>query len=241
MKTHLKSKQYHLLLTGIALSLLALHKRNNAQTLLEPQLMDIEANQGESGNKGTDNGMGNSGTGGNQSGRSGNSGDFDDTDGPSNQIGSGSDESEDNNRINNNDPDVVGKMTGRNVDESVLDLTDGGTTANMYSSSDGATTSGQVTTPSEAVDSESENYGAGAVIKSGDIGSSNAGKDPSSPGGKYVEVPRKPTDRIPGTGSGAASNDRGERLHDIDSGTGSAQRGNQAGVDSPDEGTIIDQ
>jgi hypothetical protein len=241
MKTHLKNKHNNVLITGVTLAVLANYTRNKES---EPEAMfsAVQANQGGSGNTGRDGNRGNSGIGGNQTGNTGGSDDFEDRNEPNDQFESEGEqeENEDNKRITQNDPDALGKMTGRTVDESVLDLTDGGTTANMYSSSDGATTAGQVTTSSEAIESPQENYGAGAVIKSGDIGSSNAGKDPSSPGGKYVEVPRKPGDRIPGTGSGSASNDRGERIEDIDSGTGSAQRGNQAGVDDPDEGTIID-
>lgn len=230
MKTHLTIKRNELFLASIALAALSYFKQT------------IQANQSESGRTGKDSSSGSRSSGGNQTGITSGSGDFDDTDETTNQFQSEGEqeENEDNNRITQNDPDAIGKMTGRTVDESVLDLTDGGTTGNMYSSADGATTAGQDTTPSEAIESPQENYGAGAVIKSGEIGSSNAGKDPSSPGGKYVEVPRKPGDRIPGTGSGAASNDKGDRIEDIESGTGAAQRGNQAGVDDPDEGTIID-
>ncbi|QHT71074.1 hypothetical protein GXP67_32690 [Rhodocytophaga rosea] len=230
MKTNLKTKHNNLFLTSVAMAALAYYKQT------------IQANQGGPGNTSMDGNRGSAGQGGNQTGNTGGSDDFDDRNEPVNEFASEGEqeENEDNKRITENDPDAIGKMTGRTVDESSLDLTDGGTTGNMYSSSDGATTAGQVTTPAEAIESPQENYGAGAVIKSGDIGSSNAGKDPSSPGGKYVEVHRKPGERIPGTGSGAASNDRGERIEDIDSGTGSAQRGNQAGVDDTDEGTIVD-
>jgi hypothetical protein len=241
MKTHLKIKHNNLFLTALAFAALVNYIKGS-ESQAEEHMKGIQASGGEPGNTGRNSGRGNAGSGSSQTGKTGGSDDFDDANEPVDEFASEGtqEENDDNNRITQNDPDAIGKMTGRTVDESVLDLTDGGTTGNMYSSSDGATTAGQVTTPSDAIESPQENYGAGAVIKSGDIGSSNAGKDPSSPGGKYVEIPRKPGDRIPGTGSGSASNDRGERIEDIDSGTGSAQRGNQAGVDDPDEGTITD-
>ncbi len=41
-------------------------------------------------------------------------------------------------------------------------------------------------------------------------------------------------------GSGVFTNDNGAHLDDIPTGTGSAQRGNRAGMEDNDEGTIIE-
>lgn len=119
--------------------------------------------------------------------------------------------------------DYVGKASGRNVDESIVgDVSGGGTTTGMYSTVGGATIGG-VTTEQKAVSEEgdiTDTHRSGI----GDTGAEAAKPDQSAKGG---------------TGTGAASNDRGARLDDIPTGTGSAQRGNQAGIDDAGGSKIV--
>jgi hypothetical protein len=252
MNMYSKTKSQNSTLLSFMLVLLASRRINQGSFVQQTTIPLIQLNNAGPGlgpNGG--NATGGTGAGAGQSGRTDGT---DDTNEPTDNYSDSQDEADANKQdnygntgSNTNDSgtgiggtDYVGKTTGKTVDESMTDLVDAGSTTDILSSQDGATTSAQTT---DAAVPENEDFienMSGKPIKSGDIGSSNAGKDPSSEGGKYVETPRNADEPRRGTGSGSASNDRGERLDDIDSGTGSAQRGNQAGIDNRDEGIITD-
>jgi hypothetical protein len=111
----------------------------------------------------------------------------------------------------------------------VADTVSGGTTTGMYSTVGGATTGG-VTTDDTNISGRAEEGRAGDET----IAAGKGRIVTPETDGKYPE----PDYTSGGTGSGAASNDRGANLHDIPTGTGSAARGNRAGVPDPNDGTI---
>lgn len=129
--------------------------------------------------------------------------------------------------------DYVGQDTGNIVDDSLADTVAGGTTSGrteVGASADNATGGdsgkgelGITGTNPERDDSEPTTPPAGPVS--------------TTLSGESATISDE--DRASGnTGSGSAMNDRGAWLDDIPTGTGSAQRGNRAGVGGEDQGKI---
>jgi hypothetical protein len=132
--------------------------------------------------------------------------------------------------------DFVGQQTGNIVDDSIADTVAGGTT------------SGRTYVGAHADDATGGASGAGDMGSSG-IGRETEDADPSNATAGPVSTTLSgesatitDEDRAAGQtgGSGAFTNDRGAHLDDIPTGTGSAQRGNRAGMEDNDEGTIIE-
>ena len=132
--------------------------------------------------------------------------------------------------------DFVCQQTGNIVDDSIADTVAGGTT------------SGRTYVGAHADDATGGASGAGDLGSSG-IGRETEEADPSNATAGPVSTTLSgesatitDEDRAAGQtgGSGAFTNDRGAHLDDIPTGTGSAQRGNRAGMEDNDEGTIIE-
>lgn len=129
--------------------------------------------------------------------------------------------------------DYVGQDTGNIVDNSIADTVAGGTA------------SGRTAVGASADNATGGDSGKGELGITG----TNPDRDDSEPttppagpvsttlSGESATVSDEDL-AASGTGSGSAMNDRGARLHDIPAGTGSAQRGNRAGIGSDNEGKI---
>lgn len=149
-------------------------------------------------------------------------------------------------RLDNTDPiedtgtgtggnDYVGQQTGNVVDDSIADTVAGGTT------------SGRTASGAHADDATGGDLGKGELGNTGRIGGDSEAETQAkgSPVSKTLSgesATLSDEDRSAGRtgGSGAYTNDNGSRLDDIPTGTGSAQRGNRAGMEDNDEGTIIE-
>jgi hypothetical protein len=133
------------------------------------------------------------------------------------------------------DNDYIGRTTGNEVDDSIADTVAGGTT------------SGRTAAGASADNATGGDSGKGDLGTTGSIDHANQAEAPTEGGPVSTTLSGESAtlsdeDRSAGRtgGSGAYTNDDGSRLDDIPTGTGSAQRGNRAGMEDNDEGTIIE-